>query len=238
LIGRVRARRHARFPARDQHGEPLKKIGPRPCQRDAQRVENRLQERTEGPQIASMHTALARTNRLKRRRLRWRRGPSARRDYNYFRDYEPATGRYIESDPVGLKGGLSTYAYVASMPLIAMDPMGDQYMTTTWAERWNCVRRYGYQSCSQASECADKAFAFQRSIAPNDFDSGGRGDAKRHCYLSCCLSRNLGPDTASGILDDHEFYNPPPPGRRCERFQDQWNNEALLNFEWVTAHAG
>jgi RHS repeat-associated protein len=24
--------------------------------------------------------------------------------YNYFRDYDPATGRYVESDPVGLRG--------------------------------------------------------------------------------------------------------------------------------------
>jgi RHS repeat-associated protein len=28
--------------------------------------------------------------------------------YNYFRDYEPGTGRYVESDPIGLRGGMST----------------------------------------------------------------------------------------------------------------------------------
>ncbi len=44
--------------------------------------------------------------------------------YNYFRDYDPQTGRYIESDPVGLKGGVNTYAYVAANPLRAFDPFG------------------------------------------------------------------------------------------------------------------
>ncbi|ALN78613.1 RHS repeat-associated core domain-containing protein [Lysobacter antibioticus] len=44
--------------------------------------------------------------------------------YNYFRDYDPATGRYLQSDPIGLAAGISTYAYVGSSPLDGVDPLG------------------------------------------------------------------------------------------------------------------
>jgi uncharacterized protein RhaS with RHS repeats len=44
--------------------------------------------------------------------------------YNYFRDYDPAIGRYIESDPIGLRGGLSTFGYVDGNPLKLVDPFG------------------------------------------------------------------------------------------------------------------
>jgi uncharacterized protein RhaS with RHS repeats len=44
---------------------------------------------------------------------------------NYFRDYDPQTGRYIESVPIGLGGGsYSTYAYVGGNPLSRIDPFG------------------------------------------------------------------------------------------------------------------
>jgi RHS repeat-associated protein len=45
--------------------------------------------------------------------------------YNYLRDYDPQTGRYIESDPAGLRGGsFSTYAYARVSPLRFADPLG------------------------------------------------------------------------------------------------------------------
>lgn len=44
--------------------------------------------------------------------------------YNYNRDYDPAVGRYVESDPIGLDGGLNTYTYVGNDPLSGIDPLG------------------------------------------------------------------------------------------------------------------
>ena len=45
-------------------------------------------------------------------------------DYNYFRDYDSVTGRYVESDPIGLIGGPNTYAYAGDDPIESIDPDG------------------------------------------------------------------------------------------------------------------
>ena len=48
-----------------------------------------------------------------------------RGSYNYFRYYDPKTGRYITSDPIGLAGGLNSCLYANAKPLRFVDPTGE-----------------------------------------------------------------------------------------------------------------
>jgi len=64
------------------------------------------------------------TRRRWRNRVSVRRRASGRVHYNYFRDYDPATGRYTQSDPIGLGGGTNTFAYVSASPVGNIDPLG------------------------------------------------------------------------------------------------------------------
>ncbi|MET4679527.1 RHS repeat-associated core domain-containing protein [Stenotrophomonas rhizophila] len=69
--------------------------------------------------------------------------------YNYQREYDPAVGRYSQSDPIGLLGGISTYNYAEARPTSHVDSAGLQATSTSQSMRPipqpGYVRPGGYQ---------------------------------------------------------------------------------------------
>jgi RHS repeat-associated protein len=78
------------------------------------------------------------------------------KNYNYRRDYDPSTGRYIESDPIGLAAGTNTYLYVGGRPLDYIDPTGTICRLMRWDSDPPSWFPWGPTgNCSCVWKCAD-----------------------------------------------------------------------------------
>jgi len=64
---------------------------------------------------------------------------------NVNRDYDPLTGKYIESDPIGLKGGVNTYVYALQNPILYSDPKGLEAVAYMMHHR----RKYAPSGCER-----------------------------------------------------------------------------------------
>jgi RHS repeat-associated protein len=108
-------------------------------------------------------------------------------NYNYFRDYDPSIGRYVESDPIGLKAGWNAYAYVEARPVMRRDP-------------------FGLATCSPGDAMCDIAMNAAGLPVPRPFDSpcgadggmkfpqfgfGKACEAHDKCYDGCGASKAL-----------------------------------------------
>src|SRR5208282_3661895 len=75
---------------------------------------------------------------------------STKFNHNGFRDYDPAIGRYLEVDPIGIVGGLNPYGYAGQNPTRWVDPSGLDLMVITGG--WNGgINVFGHSSVAVTS---------------------------------------------------------------------------------------
>jgi RHS repeat-associated protein len=129
--------------------------------------------------------------------------------HNVNRDFEAATGRYVESDPIGLNGGMSTYAYVANNPYGDIDPLG---LACNANGCWNTAAEAGYakagnysvyyQAACQGGDlyaCRAGEVAADRDI-PDDW---------LRDFLTHQTNRNL----------EHSLHEHRPPYMQCDQIE-------------------
>ena len=96
---------------------------------------------------------------------------------NYFRDYSPARGRYVQSDPTGLWGGLNTYSYAYNDPLGYIDPTGEVPIAPIVVGYLRCVA-----SCTGQAAAMEGLFGDLKCFDP--------GQTAKDCALSCANPLN------------------------------------------------
>jgi RHS repeat-associated protein len=122
--------------------------------------------------------------------------------YNFFRDYDPQTGRYLEADPIGQEGGLNLYEYARSSPTNFADSTGLSPFLY-YLKTGRMARRERAKADLEAERRQASGVFGDPSILVQGDEFSATSDF-RHCLASCEIARKSGTYAAAfaGTLNE------------------------------------
>jgi RHS repeat-associated protein len=123
--------------------------------------------------------------------------------YNYFRYYNPQTGRYVTPDPIGLEGGINLFSYVAGNPVNFLDPLGLSFIV--FIRDRGVGRIYVFSGGESGREPPKLLFDFPAGNIP-DSTSKGEWPVGTFPFLKHVPHPKSGPNDSFGSYDAFMFY--------------------------------
>jgi RHS repeat-associated protein len=174
-----------------------------------------------------------------------RQDPSSGLTYNYFRDYEPRTGRYAQSDPIGLNGGFNTFLYAEGDALALIDPYGLQgFKPPPRFARpggGNARQRAIHNSAQmrQISRNSHSTPIYSRGVSPEDVGSAENLaslvsglDYTQYCAAALCRDNPMECSTRDEIITNWMPSNPTVAqvhARGCTCLQPYYIDQPPIN---------
>jgi len=140
--------------------------------------------------------------------------------YNYFRYYDPLTGRYITSDPIGLLGGLNVYIYASQNPGTYMGMFGLHCKITIWV--FGSKDDWGYKAILEYYDDQTGEYLMIEDVStwpnPNSWNPGIAAGKYKGVYNSNGFRRRDGTTMPYILINkgdpvDTIDFNPNYPGR-------------------------